>query len=58
MHVLAKEEAIRIKNILLEKFNCVEMLIVDANPLIGAVGGPGLIGVAACPAEIPPEILK
>lgn len=58
MHVLAKEEAIRIKNILLEKFNCIEMLIVDANPIIGAVGGPGLIEVVACPAEIPSEVLE
>lgn len=58
MHVLAKEEAIRIKDIFLEKFNCVEMIIVDANPIIGAVGGPGLIGVVACPVEIPSEVLK
>lgn len=58
MHVLAKEEAVRIKNIFLEKFNCIEMIIVDANPIIGAVGGPGLIVITACPAEIPSEVLK
>ncbi|GAH92503.1 unnamed protein product [marine sediment metagenome] len=58
IHSLAKEEAIRIKDIFLEKFNCVEMIIVDANPIIGAVGGLGLIGVVSCPAEIPSEVLK
>jgi len=58
MHAMAKGEAIGIRNILLEKFNCLEMIIVDANPIIGAFGGPGLMGVVACPTEISSEILK
>ena len=58
MHALVKEEAIKLKNIFLEEFNCAEIIIVDANPIIGAFAGPGMIGVAATPAEIPTKILK
>jgi DegV family protein with EDD domain len=58
MHALVKEEAIKLKNIFLEEFNCAEIIIVEANPIIGAFTGPGMIGVAACPSEIPTEILK
>jgi len=58
MHALAKEEAIKLKNVFMEKLDCVEVIVADANPVIGGIGGPGLIGIAAYPAKIPTEISK
>jgi len=45
IHTLCKEEAKRVLKRLQVTLNCVESLIVDCTPVVGAHTGPGLIGI-------------
>ncbi|MBM3700070.1 MAG: DegV family protein [Actinobacteria bacterium] len=45
IHSLAQTEAIKIMKKLQGSLNCVESMIVDCTPVVGAHTGPGLIGI-------------
>ena len=45
IHSLSKIEAEKVMGRLKESLNCVEALIVDCTPVVGAHTGPGLIGI-------------
>jgi DegV family protein with EDD domain len=45
VHTLSKTEAIKIMKKLQGSLNCVESMIVDCTPVVGAHTGPGLIGI-------------
>ncbi len=45
IHSLSKNEAIKIMKKLQSNLNCVESIIVDCTPVVGAHTGPGLIGI-------------
>ncbi len=50
LHLAAREEAEGVLNMLRERYNCVDSYIAELSPTIGTHGGPGVIGIAACPA--------
>jgi DegV family protein with EDD domain len=45
LHCNAREEAEKLAQQMEDQFNCVELLITEAGPTIGAHGGPGTVGV-------------
>lgn len=51
MHVVALEEAHRLREMVEARFNCVEMLISQLSPALGVHTGPGLTGVSFFPVS-------
>ena len=45
-HVCAPEEAERLKGIVLEQFNCAEVLVCEYNPIASLIVGPGVVGLS------------
>ncbi len=50
LHLAAREEAEAVLDAVRERFNCTDAYIAELSPTIGTHGGPGVIGIAACPA--------
>ncbi len=48
IHTLCRAEAKKVMKKLQVSLNCVESLIVDCTPVVGAHTGPGLIGIIIC----------
>ncbi len=48
IHTLSKSEAKKVMKKLQVALNCVESLVVDCTPVVGAHTGPGLIGIIIC----------
>ena len=46
MHALALDDALALRERLLSEFNCVEALVSEFTPVMGAHTGPGLLGIA------------
>ncbi|MQF48340.1 DegV family protein [SAR202 cluster bacterium AC-647-N09_OGT_505m] len=46
MHALAIDDARTLRERLLSEFNCVEVLVSEFTPVMGAHTGPGLLGIA------------
>ncbi|MFH1560020.1 MAG: DegV family protein [Chloroflexota bacterium] len=46
MHAMALDDALTLKERLLTEFNCVETLVSEFTPVMGAHTGPGLLGIA------------
>jgi fatty acid-binding protein DegV len=44
-HAAAREEAARLREQLEARFHPVEMIETDCSPVMGAHGGPGMVGV-------------
>lgn len=51
MHVVALEEAHRLREMVEARFNCVEMLISQLSPALGVHTGPGLTGISFFPVS-------
>jgi fatty acid-binding protein DegV len=45
IHSLSKIEAVKVMKRLQTNLNCVESIIADCTPVVGAHTGPGLIGI-------------
>jgi fatty acid-binding protein DegV len=52
MHVYDEEEAVRLKEIVANEFNCVELWITEFSPLMGYTCGTGTIGLAFYPVVL------
>ena len=48
IHTLSKTEAKKVMKKLQVSLNCVESMVVDCTPVVGAHTGPGLIGIIIC----------
>jgi len=44
-HTCAPEEAARLKEIVLDQFNCTEVLLCEYNPIASLIVGPGVVGL-------------
>ena len=51
IHALCEDIALDIKKRLEKSINCIETMITEVTPVIGAYVGPGLIGIIALPVE-------
>jgi fatty acid-binding protein DegV len=51
MHALALDDALALRERLLSEFDCVEVLVSEFTPVMGAHTGPGLLGIAFHPEE-------
>jgi len=52
VHAAAREEALKIKELLDQRLNCVETLISELSPALGVHSGPGTAGVCFYPVKI------
>ena len=46
MHSVALDDAIGLKERLMTEFNCMEVVVSEFTPVMGAHMGPGLLGIA------------
>jgi fatty acid-binding protein DegV len=46
LHADAPQEAESLRQMVVERFECVELLVTEFTPVMGAHTGPGLLGVA------------
>jgi fatty acid-binding protein DegV len=44
-HVAAREEAERLRDLVGERFDCVETLVTELSPALGVHTGPGTVGI-------------
>lgn len=51
MHGDAPKEALRLRDLMTEGFDCEELLVLPAGVALSANGGPGVIGIVAYPLE-------
>ncbi len=51
-HIQAEEEARELSDEIRERFDCLQLVINETGPVIGAHVGPGFIGVGGCPAGV------
>jgi len=49
IHAAALEEAETLKSAVMERFDCIDLLITDLSPAIATHAGPGTLGIAICP---------
>lgn len=50
LHLAAREEAEGVLAAMRDRYNCIDSYVAELSPVIGTHGGPGVIGIAACPA--------
>jgi DegV family protein with EDD domain len=49
IHAAAPDEAETLKTAVMERFNCIDLLVTDLSPAIATHAGPGTLGIAICP---------